>query len=252
MQPVLWQFKCSHFCEKVRWALDAKGVAHRLRSLYPGWHALPTRLVSGRQQVPLLRVGGRTLRDSTHILEHLERAHPEVPLYPEDPELRRRAVELEDAFDRLGPALRRVHYALLVPHVDLAAAFFANASSGPGFRAFRFTFARVLGPTMGVYLGFDEERVARSRREVEEILARFDRELQPGGYLVGDAFGVADLTLASLLSTLLFPPGFPYPPAAPFPGPVLEYRRSLERFAALDWSREMYARHRPQSAALGV
>ena len=59
-KPALWQFKCSHFCEKVRWALDFKRIEHRRVSLYPGWHAVPTLLVSGQQQVPLLRVEGRT------------------------------------------------------------------------------------------------------------------------------------------------------------------------------------------------
>ena len=60
----------------------------------------------------------------------------------------------------------------------------------------------------------------------------------------GEDFGVADLTLAALLSTFLVPPEFPYPPPRPFPEPVQEYRRSLERFAALAWAREIYAKHR--------
>lgn len=247
-RPVLWQFKCSHFCEKVRWALDFKRIEHRRVSLYPGWHALPTLLVSGRQQVPLLRVDGRTLRDSTRILEYLEHSHPDRPLYPEDPAARGRAVELEDFLDRLGPALRRVHYSLLVPHLDQAAAFFANAASGPAFRIFRFTFANLFRPTMPRYMGFDAERVGASRLEVERILKRFEAEVRPSGYLVGDEFGVADLTLAALLSTFLYPPEFPYPLPVPFPADVTEYRASLERYEALAWARRIYAKHRPASA----
>ena len=243
--PVLWQFKCSHFCEKVRWALDFKGIEHRRRSFYPGWHALPVLAVSGALQVPLLRVDGATLRDSTRILEFLESEAPEPALYPRDPEDKRRAVELEDFFDRLGPALRRVHYSLLVPHLDEAAAFFANASAGPAFRFFEPMFKRIFAPMMGRTLGFDAERVDRSRRRVEEILTRFDAEVRPSGYLVGDGFGVADLTLASLLSTFIFPEAFPYPLSVPFPAPVVEYRDSLERFQALGWAREIYAKHRP-------
>lgn len=246
--PTLWQFKCSHFSEKVRWALDWKGIAHRRVSLYPGWHALPTLLVSGQQQVPLLRVGGKTLRDSTHILEHLERTHPEHPLYPAGEPERQRAIELEDAFDRLGPSLRRAHYALLLQHMDEAACFFANAASGPTFRLFKLTFVSIFGPTMGRYMGFEEARVQKSREEVEALLSRFDREIQPSGYLVGDEFGVADLTVASLLSTFLYPPEFPYPLAMPFPEPVEAYRESLERYDALGWAREIYAKHRAPGA----
>lgn len=246
--PVLWQFRCSHFSEKVRWALDHKRIAHRRRSLYPGWHVLPTVFVSGRQQVPLLRVDGRTIRDSTRILEYLEAEHPERPLYPQTSEERRRAVVLEDFFDGLGTALRRVHYSLLVPHLDVAATFFANASAGPSFRVFKLTFVSVFGPTMSRYIGFDPERVSRSRRDVEVILERFDSELQSTGYLVGDDFGVVDLTLASLLSTFIYPAEYPYPLAEPFPEPVLEYRASLERFEALAWAKEIYAKHRAPSA----
>jgi glutathione S-transferase len=246
--PVLWQFKCSHFCEKVRWALDYKRIEHRRLSLYPGWHAVPTLFVSGRQQVPLLRTEGRTLRDSTRIVEHLETTYPEVPLYPRDPDERSRAVELEDFFDHLGPALRRVHYSLLVPHLEEAASFFANSARGPAFRLFRLSFALLFRPTMNRYMGFDTERIRASRVEVEEILQRFDREIRPSGYLAGDGFSVADLTLASLLSTFIYPAEFPYPLAEPFPQPVEEYRSSLERYDALGWARELYAKHRPPSA----
>lgn len=246
--PTLWHFKCSHFSEKVRWALDHKRIAHRRRSLFPGWHALPTLAVSRQMQVPLLRVDGETIRDSTRILEYLEDRHPEPALYPDDPAARVRAVELEDFFDRLGPALRRVHYSLLVPHVDEAAAFFASASSGPVYRLYEPCYAALFGRLMPRSLGFAPEQVERSRLRVEEILGRFDAELQPSGYLVGDDFTVADLTVASLLSTFVFPAGYPYPLPVPFPEPVVEYRASLERFAALEWTRGIYAKHRPPSA----
>ena len=81
--------------------------------------------------MPLLRVEGGTLRDSTRIIDHLEAAHPEMPVHPGDPNERKHAAELEDFFDGLGPALRR-----------------------------------------------------------------FDRKIRPGGYLIGNDFSVADLSLA--------------------------------------------------------
>src|SRR5436190_1646821 len=36
--PVLWQFKYSHYNEKARWALDFKRVTHVRQSLLPGPH----------------------------------------------------------------------------------------------------------------------------------------------------------------------------------------------------------------------
>ena len=38
------------------------------------------------------------------------------------------------------------------------------------------------------------------------------------------------------------------PLAMQFPEPIEEYRSSLERYAALDWAREIYAKHRTASA----
>lgn len=243
-QPSLWEFRCSHYCEKVRWALDWKRIEYATVNLFPGWHAIPTLIVSRGPQVPLLRVDGRTLRDSTRILEYLESEYAEPALYPSRQDERARAVELEDFFDGLGPSLRRVHYSLLVPHLHEAATFFSNSSHGATFELFKLTWGRLFRPTMGLQMGFDDERVARSKKKVETILERFEAEVQASGYLVGDGFGVADLTLASLLSTLIYPAEFPYPLPVPFPESVLEYSESLERYAALDRTRDIYAKHR--------
>ena len=125
---------------------------------------MPSLLICGRQQVPLLRVEGRTLRDSTRIIEHVEAAHPDMPVHPGDPDERKRAAEIEN-----------------FPHLDEAAAFFAKAAAGPGFRLFRLTFATLFRPMMNRYLGLDADRVRASRLEVEEILRRFDREIRYAG-----------------------------------------------------------------------
>ena len=109
-RPLLWHLPVSHYSEKVRWALDHKRVAHRRRALIGGVH-IPIAMVltRGRQYtLPLLELEGRTIGDSTAIIAALEEAYPEPPLYPADPDERRRALELEDWFDeQLGPYIRR-------------------------------------------------------------------------------------------------------------------------------------------------
>ncbi len=54
--PVLWHFPISHFNEKVRWALDWKGVPHVRRAL--GASYLPRALwATGQPHLPILFVG---------------------------------------------------------------------------------------------------------------------------------------------------------------------------------------------------
>src|SRR5580704_125012 len=94
--PELWQFTSSHFNEKARWALDYKRVPHIRHSLLPGFHVLTVKRMTGKTQVPVLKLNGAAISDSTRIIEALERAFPEPPLYPPEVEERRRALELED------------------------------------------------------------------------------------------------------------------------------------------------------------
>ena len=104
--PTLWQIEISHFSEKARWALAYKGVEHRRRAPLPGAH-IPVALwlTRGEQKTfPILSLDGRNIGDSSAIIEALERRFPEPPLYPADPEQRRRALELEEFFDEeVGP-----------------------------------------------------------------------------------------------------------------------------------------------------
>ena len=99
-ETVLWQIEISHYNEKVRWALDYKGVPHRRRAPMPGLlHPLVALAKTRRPTLPVLELDGRSIGDSTRIIGALEHRFPEPPLYPDDPGERRRALELEDFFD---------------------------------------------------------------------------------------------------------------------------------------------------------
>ena len=108
-KPVLWHIGVSHYSEKVRWALDYKGVEHERREPTPGVHmALALWWSKGETKTfPVLDLDGEKILDSTAIIGALEAKWPEPPLYPEDPSDRRQALDLEDYFDEnLGPAVR--------------------------------------------------------------------------------------------------------------------------------------------------
>ncbi len=129
MPPVLWHLEISHYNEKVRWALDYKGVAHVRRPVTPALQELTARRLRAGRTVPILEMNGRTIGDSTKIIEELERRYPDPPLYPHDAAERSRALELEDYFDeRCGHDLRRVLFNdnLLEPETFLAMLYGAD------------------------------------------------------------------------------------------------------------------------------
>ena len=248
--PVLWQFRFSHYNEKARWALDWKRIAHVRRSLLPGLHIPRVLWMTGQKSVPVLVLDGRTIADSTSIIAALEEREPEPPLYPRDAAERRRALELEDWFDEeLGPHIRRWAFHELLPQTDWAAAAMTVRFAPATQRLYRALFP-LIRVAMKADMRIDDTGARRGYEQTLRALDRIEAQRQPSGYLVGDAFSVADLTAASLLAPLVAPPEFPYAPAAAIPEPFASARASLATRAAFGWVEEMYRRHRGVSAAV--
>jgi glutathione S-transferase len=246
--PILWHLKVSHYNEKARWALDYKGLPHTRRALDPGSHEKVARKLSGGTTFPVLQLNGKVLGDSTEIIAELERIRPRPALYPADPTLRQRALELEDHFDEeLGP-----HTRLLAVHHAFQDRRLGFATFVPDMPATRRAVAGLVFPRIRKQIdkqfGIDEESVANAFGRLRQAGKLLHSEAGPNGYLCGDQFSVADLTLASLLSPLVCPNQFPY--AQPQRDhPLFEPIRRALREAALDeWTREMYFRHRGPSA----
>ena len=197
--PVLWHLEVSHYNEKVRWALDYKRVPHVRRAVTPALQELRARRLRAGRTVPILQVNGRAIGDSAKIIEEIERRWPEPPLYPSDPEERRRALELEDYFDEdCGPDLRRVLFNdnLAEPEKFLGMLY------GPDHP--RFGLLKALSPVLARVVKWryeiQSDRVAHSREVVRAALHKVEAEAGPSGYLVGDCFGVADVLVGSGLA----------------------------------------------------
>src|SRR5215211_2173106 len=200
--PVLWHLKVSHYNEKARWALDYKQVPHVRRAAPAGRHQPIARRLTGGRTLPVLLLDREAIGDSTRIIAALERRHPEPPLYPADPDDRRRALELEDFFDEeLGPYSRLLAIHHLLPEARLFLGAFA-----PDLRGLVRVTTQVGFPLLRrrITAGFriDDVGVAEAYGMVRAAGERFRAALQPSGYLVGDRFTVADLTLAALVAPL--------------------------------------------------
>lgn len=247
--PTLWHIKVSHYNEKVRWALDHKRVPHRRVAPMPLFGTLPAAwLMTRRPTFPVLRLDGRAIGDSTAIVAALEERYPDPPLYPADPAERARALELEDFFDeQLAPYVRRLAWYTLASDPR---AFFETAfpDSSPLVRASFRPGAFVVTRTVKARYGANEASAEEARRKVVAAMDRIEAEIGPSGYLVGDAFTIADLTAAALSTPFVRPPGRQYLPPQPPPEPLRSFTEELAARPAGEWVFDIYRRHRGVSA----
>jgi glutathione S-transferase len=249
---LLWHIPLSHYSEKARWALDFKHIAHHRQVLGPDYLIRAWR-ATGRGTLPILFLDGRAIGDSTHVIAALEEHYPEPPLYPADAAARQRALELEDYFDeQLGPALRAAIITPLFRHdQDVALRMLTTGMPDKAYQTLR-----PLGWIFPAYYRFRhrirDAKLEADRATVNAALDRIEWERQGRPYLVGDAFTVADLTAAAMLSVLLQPPEIQYPLCVALPPYLQDYRATLVLHPAMQWAADIYRLHRGYSAAVSL
>lgn len=252
--PILWHLEISHFNEKVRWALDYKRIPHERRSVFPGMQELRARMLrGGTSTLPVIDIDGTRIGDSTRIIEELERRWPDPPLYPADPDERRRALELEEFFDEhCAHELRRVMFDPVLHHPELMAEA-TGADRRRGASVMKVMYPVVNRAVRHKYT-VNPQSAAEARDVVLAALDRIEQEREPSGYLVGDSFSVADLTAAAILSPLVGPPEFPYHQVDPDRAPedLKRWREPLTERTAFKYVLEMYTGHRGTSAEVAA
>lgn len=248
--PLLWHIPISHFNEKVRWALDYKGIRHRRRCvgadyLFQAWRK------TGHGTLPILFLDDKPVRDSTDIIAALEQRYPDRPLYPRDEAQRRQALALEDFFDEeLGPQLRAAVVTPLFRHdPDIALRVLTTGMPEQAYRTLR-PLARVFPAFYRFRHKISDRKLEEDRAKVITALDRIESERAGREYLVGDSFSVADLTAAAMFSPLLQSPGVQYPLTTTLPDYLVEYRDRVARHPAAQWAERIYQRHRGTSAEI--
>ena len=244
-KPVLWHIGISHYSEKIRWALDHKGIEHERRSPQPPSHVvIALALTRGRSYTfPIMRLDGQIVPGSSQIIAALERRQPDPPLYPADAKERARALELEAWFDEhLGPPMRLLAWHEIINQRDTLEAV-AVQTATPPFRRFRGAMAA--GARTFVNARFRVSKPGNAdlaRTRVIAALDRLEAELGDRDHLVGDTFTVADLAAAALFYPLVLPPEGP---KVPPPARGMErFREPLKERRGYRWVADTFARHR--------
>ena len=237
MSRVLYQFPISHYCEKIRWAMDYKGLDYKLKNLFPGLHLRTTKKIAPKSYLPILMDQGEQVQNSHVILNYLDEKYPEKSLSPQDPELLAEALEWEKYCDvEIGVHIRRYCYHILLAEPKIVVPFFTQGGPWWGPLFFKLFFHKI-EPVMRKVMSIDEAGAQKSEVRIQQAIDKLYKEYQQREYLVSDRFSRADLAAASLLAPLIMPEGYGLIWPKEMPPRLQEFvdknKTKLERFQQL-------------------
>lgn len=229
--PRLLTIPLSHYCERARWALDRAGVEYREEPHIPLLHRLHTGRVQCRS-VPVLVTASEVLADSHSIVLWAAAHGAGVRLYPPEPDLYARVIEIERYADReLGPHVRRWAYSYLLHEPRLLRPCFARGVTRVE-RLIAPLVVRAALPLIRRGYKVNEDSGRASLARAEAALAEVAKWLEDGRrYLTAGTFTAADLAVASLAAPLVCAPqyGGSMPPLEALPRAM---RTDIERLRA--------------------
>jgi glutathione S-transferase len=206
--PRLITFQISHYCEKVRWALDRTGFSYVEECHLPLLHRLRTTPLGG-SSVPILVTEKEVLKDSADILKHVDAIAPaHRKLYPAASALRREVENWEVQCNELGIAIRQWGYFYGLENQDLIKQLWCKGVPAWEKALFPLTFPLTRRLIHSSYNVNRESSIAAYQCAQQIFQSVSDRLADGRKYLVGDDFSAADLAFASLAAPGLLPPEY--------------------------------------------
>jgi glutathione S-transferase len=175
----------SPFSERLRWVLDCKGARYERKAYQPIVDEDEHRRTTGLTTAPVLFADGAVIGDSNAAVDWLEETIPAPPLLPADARLRAtvRAWEIAAA-ETMAPAARLVKIG-----------------------QWKARDVQPLANHFATKYGWSPDVEARADALLRRFVSDLARAVERAPYLVGDGFTRADLTVASMLSTVVGIPG---------------------------------------------
>ncbi len=238
----LYQFPISHYCEKIRWALDYKGLDYTTVDLLPGIHVKVMKRIAPRSEVPVLVHDGTVVQNSSDIITYLDKTFPDRPLTPASPDDAAQAHEWEAYVDEnIGPHIRLYCYYYLLDQPDMLLPLLTHGQPGYKRLVFRLIFPRVR-EVMRRFMHINDRTAAISLKKLTRAIDRLHahRELHP--FLAGDSFSRADLAAAALLAPFCTPEKYGLEWPAAFPDEMAATVAALR--PKLAWVDELYRTYR--------
>jgi glutathione S-transferase len=184
----LYQFEFSHFCEKARWALEYKGLAHERKTLLPGPHTRVAKKLAPHSSLPILVDDRTVVQDSTSIITYLDEKYPDRPLTPCDAQEAKEALAWEEYLDdEIGVPVRLWFYYHALPERDCALRFLLEGAPWYGRPLLSLIYPK-LRAAMTALMNIRAESARQSEERLVAALDRLDAALKDRKFLVGDRF----------------------------------------------------------------
>lgn len=205
----------SPYVRKVCLVLEEKGLPYELIQLNPNSDQPAFRAASPFGKIPGFADGDYHLADSTAIVAYIEAKHPERPVLPCEPRARGKAMWFDEFTDTIF-----------------------------GASGLKIMFNRFVAPKFLKIPG-NEELALQGEAELPRSLDYIESVAPENGWLLGDTFTLADISVASMFRTLTYVGH--QPAAETHPKTAAWYARVGERPA---WRKiaeaEAYRPRRPQ------
>lgn len=238
----LYQFPISHYCEKIRWALDYKGIEYATINLIPGLHIRHTQNMGLRSSVPLIQHKEKHIQGSIDIIDYLDQAFPHKQLTPVSEAIEATAMEWEFHLgNEVGVHVRRCIYHILLDYPGIVKPLFSN--NGPWYgRVYLLLAYPKLAKAMRKFMHINADTAAESQRLLAIAIEKLAKHYQHNEFLAGEEFSRADLTAAALCAPLTMEKqyGLNWPSRPPDKLTLL-----MEEFSSqLSWVSRIYSEYR--------
>lgn len=199
--PVLITIPPSHYCDKVRWAMNFVNYKYKEDSYPPVFHMIGTKKHKARS-VPILVTESKVIKDSTDILKFIDKDLNK--LYPV--EIRKEVENLEDLFDKkLGPHTRRFAYFHLFNTPQVIFEDFCDTTH-PFYDSMYQTFFPIFKLLIKQSMKISPQGTEKSLNIILEVFKTVEEKLSDGRkYLTGNQLTAADITFATLGAPVIMP-----------------------------------------------
>ncbi len=184
--------------------LDHKGIPFQAVAVMPGLHMITVRRVAPGTSVPVLLDAKDVVQGSSEIIHYLEQKYPAHSLTPADADERQACLNIEHAMDeRLGNNIRRILYHTLLAYPDFIRYCFTHPM--PRLKQLIFSlFYPVLRYRIYQTYVLSAAKVEQAGRDFDIAMSEIEAMIKHRPYLVGETFTRADLSVASMLSLLVY------------------------------------------------